>query len=137
MYLDVHRLTDVDLGGDDRADGGVPGAHDDGHVVRGRGVIRGRGSQALASGAPSSGKAAHGGRRPVSLICLVRERHAVREEHQLVSSVKLNITSQYQSSIVNTNLMMMYRPMSTPTVHPTDNRTVKSYLNKTIMYTVI
>ena len=25
---------------------------------------------------------------------------------------------------------MMYRPMSTPTVHPTDNRTVKSYLGQ-------
>ena len=24
----------------------------------------------------------------------------------------------------------MYRPMSTPTVHPTDNRTVKSYLGQ-------
>ena len=96
----------MDLGGDDGADGGLPSAHDDSHVVGGRGVIRGRGSQALASGAPGPGEAAHGGRRPVCLICLVSERHAVREEHQLVGSVKINILSQYQS-IVNTNLMMM------------------------------
>ena len=97
----------MDLGGHDGADGGLPGAHDDGHVVGGRGVIRGRGSQALASGAPGPGEAAHGGRRPVSFICLVSERHAVREEHQLVGSVKINIISQYRSIVKNTNLMMM------------------------------
>ena len=95
MYLDVHRLTDVDLGGDDRADGGVPGAHDDGHVVRGRGVIRGRGGEALVtSGGPGPGQATHGGRGPVSLVSLMREADTVREEHQLVSSVKVNIISQ-------------------------------------------
>ena len=79
---DVHGVTDVHLGGAD--DVTVSGAHDDGHVIGGRGVVRGRGGEALVTpGHP--GEATHGGWRPVSLVCLVREGHAVREEHQLVS----------------------------------------------------
>ena len=81
------------LGGAD--DVSVPGAHDDGHMVGGRGVIRGRGSEALVtSGGPGPRQATHGGRGPVSLISLMREADTVREEHQLVSSVKVNIIRQ-------------------------------------------
>ena len=84
----------MDLGGADDVSS-VSGAHDDGHVVGGRGVIRGRGGEALVtSEGPGPGQATHGGRGPVSLISLMSEADTVREEHQLVSSVKVDIISQ-------------------------------------------
>ena len=71
--------------------------------VGGRGVIRGRGSEALvSSGGPGPRQATHGGRGPVSLISLMREADTVREEHQLVSSVKVNTISHKAALSVQT-----------------------------------
>ena len=99
------------LGGDH---GAVPGpAHHDGHVVGGRGVIGGWGSEALVTrrgqGAAAShpGEAAYWRLRPVSLVCLGGETDTGGEIQQLVSSINIYSVNIRMRASLNTNLKMM------------------------------